>query len=94
MMGEQVGGGGRNKADFRSCCLFPCRHWAMEVNAEKVLLRWSGKSLQRENQAANAEESRELEADQRLELGKGLPQVAGRAHLKGISQHISKVPSP
>lgn len=34
----------------------------------------------------NAEESRELEADQRPGLGKGLPQVAGRARLEGIAQ--------
>lgn len=74
--------------------MFPRRHRAARGNAEMLLPRWSGKSLQREIQAANAEKSRELEVDQRPGLGKGLPQVAGagrasrsqrhhRAHLKG-----------
>lgn len=86
-MGEQVGDGGKDKADFRSCRTFPRRHQAARGNAEMLLPRWSGKSLQRETRAANAEESQELEADQRPGLGKGLPQVAGAGRASTSQRH-------
>lgn len=56
-------------------------------NAEMLLPRWSGKSLQRETRAANAKESQELEADQRPGLGKGLPQVAGAGRASTSQRH-------
>ena len=66
--------------------MFPRRHRAAQGNAETLPPRWSGKSLQRETRAANAEGSRELEEDQRPGL-KGLPQVAGAGRASASPRH-------